>query len=256
MDYLEPGARGVAVRSGEDYIAEEMSRSPWAWRSAASLSSSAAAALLGVALLGACAHPGAPPSPERRVERRLLVLEEDFAEFTSRQLDRAPDQEPLTPSESFAEIEVQVARLEALRLRYLDLLAQGADDRQRVVAMVRIAELHLDLGARVRRLPYPPDATAAARRGFDERLSRVALPLEAVGYGVLYQVLEYADRQRFEGRFVRLAQLYVSLHQGAGQPLAEGDVRALRAELEREGPFRAPRRLLEAGRVGQRASRR
>lgn len=204
---------------------------------------------------GACAHTLAPPSAERRIERRLLVLEDEFAEFTARRLDQAADAEPLSASESFAEIENQMARLESLRLRYLELLGEGADDRQRVVAMVRIAELHLDFGARVRRLPYPPDATAAQRRSFDERLSRVAAPLEAVGHGVLAQVLDYAERQQFEGRFVRRARLYLSLHRGGGRPLDQDELRTLRGELEREAPYGAPRRLLEAGRVGQRASR-
>lgn len=212
------------------------------------------AALLALALLG-CAHgPGRPALTPDRAERRLLVLEREFAEFTGESLVASPEGLQLEPEEALAELDKRIAELEGLRLRYLDLLGEGATDRQRVVAMVRIAELHLDLGARVRRLPYPADLPAGERPAFDERLSRMALPLEAVGLGVLRQVLDYAERRSVDGRFVRRARLYLALHD-EGVSLTRADLEALRRELKAVTAYAAPRRLLEVGRVGQRASR-
>lgn len=167
---------------------------------------------LGLSLGGGCAtSSSARAGEERLVERRLLVLEQEFADFTSRRLDVSDDGEPLGSEEMLAEVDREIARLEGLRLRYLDLLGPEANDRQRVVAMVRIAELHFDLGARIRRLPYPASLSPAELRAYDERLARLAAPLEAVGRGVLAQVIDYADRTGFDGRFVRRARLYASL---------------------------------------------
>jgi hypothetical protein len=209
--------------------------------------------LFAAAVVG-CAHAPGQPQDSQLFERKLLVLEQDFAEFTAKQLELGEDDERLGPEATLAELDKHIAELERLRLRYLDVLSEGSSDRQRVVAMVRIAELHLDLGARVRRVDYPADSTPASMRAFDERLGRVATPLEAVGYGVLTQVVDYAERRRFDGRFVRRARLYTALHSEAA--LSDGDLRALHLELRRPAPYGAPRRLLEAGRVGQRASRR
>lgn len=219
------------------------------------------AALLLLALsaalpLGCATTDGGKVADERLAERRLLVLEEEFADFTARRLDVSEEGEPLAPEESLPEVEKEIARLEGLRLRYLDLLGPNATDRQRVVAMVRIAELHFDLGARVRRLPYPTGASPAEMQAFDERLARVASPLDAVGRGVLDQVLDYADRRGFEGRFVRRARLYAALHGEPPRALDDYELRALHHELGRAAPYGAPRRLLEVGRIGQRASRR
>lgn len=205
-----------------------------------------------------CAHtPGAPTSmtPER-AERRLLVLESEFAEFVADPLILSRDGHPLEPDQALVELDLRIAALESLRLRYLDLLRPGSTHRQRVVAMVRMAELHLDLGARIRRLPYPTGATEEEMRTFDERLSRAALPLEATGLGILRQVVDYTAREGIDGRFVRRARLYLALHDGAPGALERGELMALRHELAEPQPFPAPRRLLETGRVGQRASRR
>lgn len=211
-------------------------------------------AALAIPLASGCAHAPSAELSAQRAERRLLVLEEEFSEFIARDLARSEDGARLDPDEAIHELDQHIARLQALRLRYLDLVGEGSSDRQRVVAMVRIAELHLDLGARVRRLPYPADATVEQMVAFDERLGRIATPLEAVGYGVLRQVDDYADRRRFDGRFVRRAHLYLALHQDGS--LHRRELVTLRAELARSAPYGAPRRLLEAGRVGQRASRR
>lgn len=209
------------------------------------------------AALAGCATPSSTRGgDERLAERRLLVLEEEFADFTSRRLHVSDDGEPLGGEEMFAEVNREIARLEGLRLRYLVLLGPNASDRQRVVAMVRIAELHFDLGARIRRLPYPSSLTPAELRAYDERLARLAAPLEAVGRGVLEQVIDYADRRGFDGRFVRRARLYAALHGEPPRRLDDEELRALHHELSRPAPYGAPRRLLETGRVGQRASRR
>lgn len=191
-----------------------------------------------MAVLGGCAS--APPTRELS-QRRILVLERDFAVFTARGLQARED------------VEDQTAALESLRLEYLDVLARAAHPRDRLLCLMRIAELHLDLGARVRRLPYPAGATNDEKARFDEALSQDALPLEAVGRGVLAQALDYADAHGLDGRFVRRARLYRSLH--AGDPLVAEEIKWLRSELA-DRSFGAPRTLLEAGRVGQRAARR
>lgn len=190
-----------------------------------------------LALLGC-----ATPIPLRDLsQRRILVLERDFAAFTAR---------PLLKRE---EVEQQMAALESLRLEYLEVLARAEQPRDRLLCLVRIAELHLDLSARVRRVPYPAAASEDEKARFDESLSQDALPLEAVGHGVLAQALDYADAHRLDGRFVRRARLYRSLHAGAS--LAPEEIKWLRSELS-DRTLGAPRRLLEAGRVGQRAARR
>ena len=204
--------------------------------------------------LAGCAHIPDVQSDARQAERRLLVLEGEFSEFTAADLTLGDDGNRLDPAEALADLDRHNARLESLRLRYLDLVGEGSDDRQRVVAMVRIAELHLDLGARIRRLPYPRDATAGQMRAYDDHLGRIATPLEAVGYGVLSQVVDYAERRLFDGRFVRRARLYLGLHRDGS--LDRGEIVTLQSELSRAAPYGAPRRLLGAGRVGQRASRR
>lgn len=199
----------------------------------------AALALLGMLGLVGCA------TVDRREQalssRRLLLLERDFSSFVA------------APLATWQDVETETAALERLRLQYLDVLAKADSARDRMVCLVRIAELHLDLGARVRRLPYPRGALRSERAAFDERLSQEALPLEAVGRGVLAQAIDYADTHGLDGRFVRRARLYRSLHGGA--PLAAEELAWLRSEL-RDRSFGAPRTLLEAGRVGQRAARR
>lgn len=187
-----------------------------------------------------CATTSAPQH-DPLSQRRLLVLERDFSAFTAQPLHGRED------------VEDQTAALEALRLDYLDVLSRAAHPRDRLLCLVRIAELHLDLGARIRRLPYPAGVSDDEKAKFDEALSQDALPLEAVGRGVLAQALDYADQHGLDGRFVRRARLYRSLH--AGDALTSSEIKWLRRELA-DRTFGAPRTLLEAGRVGQRAARR
>jgi hypothetical protein len=194
--------------------------------------------VLFASVFAGCAH--APPV-DVVARARDKVLEREFLAFTTRTV----------PSE--LAIEDELAQLEALRVRYLDALTAAETDLDRLFSLVRIAELHLDLGARIRRVPYPPALDDAQKHAFDDDLSRRALPLEAVGRGVLQQAVDYADRRDLDGRFVRRARLYLTLHEG--KPLQSEDVVALRRELS-GGPYAAPRRLLEAGRIGQRAARR
>lgn len=194
-----------------------------------------------LALTGCASAPTATPQHDPLSQRRLLVLERDFLSFTARPLRARED------------VEAQTAALEALRLDYLDVLSRAAHPRDRLLCLVRIAELHLDLGARVRRLPYPAGVSDEEKVRFDEALSQDALPLEAVGRGVLAQALDYADQHGLDGRFVRRARLYRALHQG--DALSSTELKWLRRELA-DRSFGAPRTLLEAGRVGQRAARR
>lgn len=203
-----------------------------------------AGGVLGVHLLSGCAS--APNTTAAALSsRRILVLERDFSAFVAQ------------PLKSREHIEQQTAALEQLRLLYLDVLSASDSPRDRLLCLLRIAELHLDLGARIRRLPYPRGATLQERTQFDAQLSQTALPLEAVGRGVLAQAIDYADTHSLDGRFVRRARLYRALHVGdsTSAPLDRRSLTALRAELSAQS-FRAPRTLLEAGRVGQRAARR
>jgi hypothetical protein len=213
-------------------------RSSFVTPRAAFASTCAALMALGFGAAG-CAH--APAVDDPLSSRRLLVLERDFSAFVAQPLRTQDD------------VEVQTAALEALRLSYLDALGKTDAPRDRLLCLLRIAELHLDLGARVRRLPYPAGASSSQRAAFDETLSQEALPLEAVGVGVLAQAIDYAETHGVDGRFVHRARLYRALH--AGQSLDKNELAWLRRELG-DRSFGAPRTLLEAGRVGQRAARR
>ncbi|OGQ26248.1 MAG: hypothetical protein A2138_04325 [Deltaproteobacteria bacterium RBG_16_71_12] len=197
------------------------------------------ASLLVLGALAACAHAPAPTSA--LTVRRLAVLEHDLRAFTGTRLTSLDD------------VERELGALEELRLAYLDTLAVEVAPRERVLCLLRIAELHLDLGARVRRVPYPAGASEAERRSLDDLLSQQALPLEAVGRGVLAQAVDEAAAHGVDDRFARRARLYQRIH--AGESLDRADLAVLRSELAAR-TFTAPRTLLEAGRIGQRAARR
>lgn len=173
---------------------------------------------------------------QKRDARRLRALERSFHAFVAASLTDE------------AAIEPAVARLEALRLDYLDALSASTDENDRLLALVRLAELHLDLSARIRRVPY---VGVDDSRAFDARLSARALPLEATGLSVLSQVAERGVDD--DNRFVQRARLYLHLHTDA--VLTEADLDVLREELVAVS-FRAPRSLLDTGRIGQRAARR
>lgn len=207
-----------------------------------------------VALLGlGCAHPSSSSQAAPHA-RHLLNLERDFAVFTGERLDVDDDGRPLDSAGALSKADRALASLEQLRVRYLDLLRDDVEPKTRVTALVRLGELHLDLGARVRRLPYPTEASRDEKLRFDARLSRLALPLEATGLGVLDQALHMAAQTRVEGRMVDRARIYIALHRDR-TPLDDTLVRALGEELHGAHTFPAPRRLLEGGRIGQRAAR-
>ncbi len=171
--------------------------------------------------------------------RRLRALERQFHAFVA------------TPLRQESDVEAAIAELESLRLEYVDALTAASTERERVQALVRLAELHLDLSARIRRVPYPNTTSRAA---FDARLSSWALPLEATGISVLQQVAERADNASgADDRFVKRARLYLHLH--TSTHLTDDDDDVLRDELV-ASDFRAPRSLLDTGRIGQRAARR
>ncbi len=176
--------------------------------------------------------------------RRLLGLERAFFAFANTRL------------RSLDDVEAATAVLEDLRLDYVDVLSgPQAAERDRLLALLRLAELHLDLAARIRRVPYVDGADDDAKRRFDIALSGLALPLEATGLGMLDQLVARAARGGVEGRFVARARLYQRLHAHSATALDDGDRAALGGELVAQ-TFRAPRSLLEAGRLGQRAARR
>ncbi len=183
-------------------------------------------------------------SQSQKDARRLRALERSFYAFVAVKLH------------NLEEVEDATARLEQLRLDYLDALSEpNSDERDRLWALLRLAELHLDLSARIRRVPYQ-SADPAARAAFDATLSQRALPLEATGKGILEQIVQRAERAGVEGRFVARARLYLHLHPQEGRvALDDDDVVVLQQELM-ASTVRAPRSLLEAGRVGQRAARR
>lgn len=213
----------------------------------------AAIALSVVVLGGACAHDGARKTPPDAA-RHLLVLERDFARFTGTALDVDDDGRPLDAEAALLRTDRALADLERLRLRYLDLLRDDVPAETRVRALVRLGELHLDLGARVRRLPYPSEVARADKVAFDARLSRLALPLEATGLGMLDQALVLATKEGVTGRMVARARLYLALHRDRA-PLDDAQIATLESELTSGRTFPAPRRLLEGGRIGQRAAR-
>ena len=196
--------------------------------------------LLVATALASCAHAPVDQAPPLTV-RRLAVLEHELHAFTG------------TPLRTLDDVERQLRTLEELRLSYLDALTNAVLPRDRILCLLRIAELHLDLGARVRRVPYPAGASEAERRRFDDVLSQQALPLEAVGRGVLAQAVDDATAHGVDDRFARRARLYQRIH--AGESLDRADLTVLRDELAAR-TFVAPRTLLEAGRIGQRAARR
>ena len=102
-----------------------------------------------------------------------------------------------------ASLEKSHRTLLSLRLAYLDALsAAKASTPVQVLLLVRIAELHLDFAARIRRLGYPPGATQKQQAQFDKELSRRASPLEAAGLGVLEQAAHLCKKERLGGRFL------------------------------------------------------
>jgi len=99
-----------------------------------------------------------PTASSARDARRLRALEPGFAAFVAVRLGAVDDIEPV------------VARLEELRLEYLDALSASTTEKERLLALLRIAEAHLDVSARIRRIPYPTGMSASASGAFDATL--------------------------------------------------------------------------------------
>ena len=196
-------------------------------------------ALAGAVFTGACATSATVT--QQADARRLRVLERSFHSFVA------------TPLERVADVERATATLERLRLEYLDALAKTHEERERLLALTRLAELHLDLSARIRRVPYPGELNVDDRGSFDRGLSARALPLEATGLSLLRQVLERGEATAVDNRAVKRARLYLRLH--TAEALTPEDLDVLQRELVAVS-WRAPRSLLDTGRIGQRAARR
>lgn len=212
--------------------------------------------MAGAAGLCACAHPEPlkPAFTEAQAARRLHLLERHFLAFIDRSLLEDAGGAKLPPVVALAQMDHHMAELERLRARYLDLVTRAPPSWTRSVALMRLGELHLDFCARLRRLPYPDDMPRDARARFDAELSRLALPLEAIGLGLMAQLQDTPSPDSSTWRFVRRANLYEALH-GRARHLNEEQLHILRQELSDPRPYAAPRRLLANGRIGQRASR-
>jgi hypothetical protein len=126
-----------------------------------------------------CVTPAATQS--QRDVRRLRALERSFYAFTATRLQALDDVEGATSA------------LEQLRLDYVEALADPSSaERDRLLALLRLAELHLDLSARIRRMPYPPGLDESQQRQLDVQLSALALgckqkSADAGSYGVSSQ---------------------------------------------------------------------
>lgn len=213
--------------------------------------------LSGIAL--ACATPSASHRERSDPERRLRILERDFLAFTQRPLDVFVGASATELDAGLSGLDPWVSELESLRLRYLQIAGEGSTEPHRLIALLRIAEMHLDLGARIRRIPYPDAWPPSDFRKFDDTLSREALPLEIVGISVLEQVVDYAARippsVGEAANYVARCELYLMLHREADGRLDTEHLATLTRELLRKNEYPAPKTLLEAGRIGNRASR-
>jgi hypothetical protein len=157
------------------------------------------------------------------------------------------------PLRTFAEAEQALSELEAQRLKHAAALAATIDDERASLLLMRIAEMHLVIAARMRRLPYPVtpawDTSAGSlRQAFDRELAQLALPLEATGMGIVDRMAARTDNSRF----VHRARLYQRLHHRL--PLTVVELNTLRME-RMSLVYAAPQTLLETGRIGQRSAR-
>ena len=201
---------------------------------------------------GSCVHSVQPRvTSDAQTRARLDRYELSFARFIEVNLnvdDMGEDRHPLLG------IEAERAKLQSLRLRYLRVLSEGSSDALRARAMVRIAELHLDLAARIRRAEYPKDKGSESKAEFDGLLAQKAAPLEAVGLGVLRQLQHDIAHRESTAAYLKRASLYLVLHQNDA-PLTALDRASLQKELRDRGPGAAPLRLLSRGRLGLRSAR-
>jgi hypothetical protein len=195
----------------------------------------AALLLCGATTIG-CAGLTTTPARPARADALTEKLEPSFVALVA--------QRP----RNIDEAERFVASIELLRSQYVVAIGRATDDNDRAWLLLRVAELHLHGAARVRRIRY---ASGIDRDAFDATLSSLALPLEATGSGVLQQLISRGDALADE-RPLERARLYLSFL--AGDSLDAGERQVLLDEL-RATRRKAPRTLLEAGRLGQRAAR-
>ena len=213
--------------------------------------------LLVVLLLSACVHQTqTSQKSDAQSLARLDSYELSFASFISSDLNVDEVGQRRDP---MVAIDQEHAKLQGLRLRYLRLLSANASPEVRAKTMMRIAELHLDLAARIRKASYPPELNLEERQLFEAQLSRVAAPLEATGAGVLQQMQSDLTLTQKNARFLERSSLYLSLHsldEGAQKRLGAIQRAILQRELDsRAMPYAAPSRLLSRGRIGSRSAR-
>lgn len=216
-------------------------------------------AFLVVALVAPAAAGGARPlavsAAHASPDRVVLSLEHDFARFVGHRLDVSVDGTSLRGESALVEIDRAERWLERLRLRYIRLLAGDRTPELRHLVLLRLAELHLDLAARVRRVPAAEGSDDVELQRWTRRLAQRAVPLEGIGLGMLDQIARLPAGASSVARFRARARLYTLLHGGDEAPLGPAEVATLRQELARDGLYPAPRRLLEGRQVGRRAAR-
>jgi len=179
----------------------------------------------------------------------LADLEPAFQAYINTPLSGA------SPAQSLDNLEAEMVRLIDLRDRYVDLLTRYSSTPYAWLIMLRIAEMHLDLAARARALPAPPDATADNRAAFFEITEVYAVPLEEVGLNVLRQIDAVGGSLDPQSPWVLRARFYLGLHAADEYPDHRRDLQQLRVDLAREPRFSPPHSLLDPGRLAPRAAR-
>lgn len=183
------------------------------------------------------------------------MLEHEFARFVGHRLDVSADGVPLRGESALVELDRAERWLETLRLRYVRLLVGAPTLEIRHLVLLRLAELHLDLAARIRRIPTAEDRDDGELQRWSLRLAQRAAPLEGIGFGMLDQIAQLPAGVPSVERFRARAHLYAVLHSEVDGTLGPAEVATLRQELTRDGLYPAPRRLLEGHQVGRRAAR-
>ncbi len=179
----------------------------------------------------------------------LIALEPGFQDFVNTEIQVS------SPAASLDGLEQQIDHLVRLRDDYLGVILAYPRNGYSALALVRVAELHLDLAARARALPPPEDATADNARAFYEITEVYAVPLEEAGLMLLRQVERASFHQVMAEPWVERAQLYLLLHDPQLGPRDHRRTASLRRRALADPRFGPPRRLLDTGKLLPRAAR-
>ncbi|MFH1811242.1 MAG: hypothetical protein ABIJ09_21060 [Pseudomonadota bacterium] len=160
-----------------------------------------------------------------------------------------------SPARCLDNLENEMLRMVDLRDRYLEVLLTHPRNAYSALALVRVAELHLDLAARARALPAPLDASADEATAFYEITEVYAVPLERAGLSLIEQVDKLGFYEPLAAPWVDRARLYLALHAAADHPSHVRVVRALKRRVALEPRFAPPSTLLDGDRLAPRAAR-